>query len=1371
MNLFLKELVWPSMVRKFHGVSIATIFFFFCGLPLFAQVEPLRFDNFTLENGLSNNIIHCIFQDSRGWIWVGTSQGLNRFDGYKFTVFKNNPNNPKSLLGSLVRVIFEDKDSNLWIGTENGGLNKFDREKENFTRYFGNDSSSSLFGNSVNSIVQDNLGKLWVGTEKGLIQMEPASGKVLAYYNHDQNTNSLSNNTVRVLHWDKKGVLWIGTPDGLDCFDPVTKKFQHVLLPYNNRVNDDVIKIFEDTDGLFWIGTYNSGVFILNPENKQVKHFDLDPGNERSITVRAINRDAKGVYLIGTRGGLYLYSKEQKTFSKLLHDVRDPGTLCHSSILDIFKDKKGDLWIGTRGGLSYLTKEKQTFRNYSALPNDNKYLNDNEIYAFWIDPKGDIWIGTERGGVNILNRKTGTFRYLLHDGKNPNSLSKNCIKAFLDDKKGNLWIGTFMGGIDILNLKTGVMEHHFHLHNNPASLIDNRIWSLYQDRENNIWVGTFKGLEKYDAASKSFVDFSYISGNQSVYCLIEDNSNNLWIGGEEELVTYNLKTGKIARFKEHSRSFCLDSKGRMWVATLDKGLALYNKNIGTFTFYDENSGLANNQALCVLEDNSGMLWVSTGNGLSKFSPEKGVLRNFDKADGLQNNQFSYGASYKAPSGELLFGGIAGFNIFDPQNVKDNDFIPPVVFTDFRIFNKAVPIGNDKNSILTKSISETKEINLPYDKNVISVEFAALNFSKSNKNKYEYKLEGFDKNWSEAGVQRFVTYTNLNPGKYTLKVKASNNDNKWNNRAVDLSINVLPPFWKTWWFKSVMLLFIFSTLYTLIIFLTNRAKLKHELVFERLRARKLHELDMMKLRFFTNISHEIRTPLTLILGPLNKMLNSDMTRYETKNYINLMHRNALQLLRLINQLLDYRKLESGSLRLEFKRDDLVGYIKDKVHSFISLTSEKEISIKFSTSENELFVWFDQDKLEKILDNLLSNAIKFTGKGGSVWVSVALAKDAGELSDDQGQNKKIVEIVVKDNGMGIADSHMNKIFNRFFQAQDSANNTGTGIGLAFTKELVKLHGGQIFVESTPGMGSKFTVRLPFNVEYTPEKGVSVSDPTGSETEIEQETPSVTKAEDNGLSQNIILVIEDNPDVRYFIRDHFEPDFKVVEASDGKDGWQQAVKLVPDVIISDILMPGLNGKELCKKLKKDERTSHIPLILLTALSSKDNELDGLVAGADDYITKPFDISILKTKVENLLSLRKSLKEKYTGEMVLKPTNITITSPDERFLQKAITVVEKNIADPELDIDKFATEIGVSRMQLYRKLAALTDMTVKEFIRDIRLQRAAQMLVQKKLTVSEIAYAVGFRDLSHFRKCFRQQFGMTASEYIDDQNIASEA
>ena len=559
---------------------------------------------------------------------------------------------------------------------------------------------------------------------------------------------------------------------------------------------------------------------------------------------------------------------------------------------------------------------------------------------------------------------------------------------------------------------------------------------------------------------------------------------------------------------------------------------------------------------------------------------------------------------------------------------------------------------------------------------------------------------------------------------------------------------------------IILVVIGVLIYLLIQFFLYREKIKNELILERMKARKLHELDMLKLKFFTNISHEIRTPLTLILAPLEKLISQSLPPQDVQAHLDIMYRNTKHLDRLINQLLDFRKLESGNLKLELVQGDIVGFVAGIVQSFDAYAEERGIQLKFNTLKKKLIARFDADKIEKILNNLLSNAFKFTDKGGKIAVNLSLVFDTNEEElSNENPDREFIEITVRDNGQGISQTNASKVFNRFFQANEKEVQTGTGIGLSFVKELVKLHRGKIFVVSKPGKGSTFTFRIPYEKEIhetLPEQQIDVKSVEKKEVPAFENNP--TK---ESLNSRIMLVVEDNPDVRTLIRSHFMSKYQVFEANDGREGWKVALQVVPDVIVSDVLMPDVDGYEFCKKVKKDERTSHIPVLLLTALHSKDHEIKGLSSGADDYITKPFDLSILQTKIENMLSIRDSLKQKYSGEITLQPRNIVISSPEEKFLHKAVEVVENNIADAELDIERFAQEVGVSRMQLYRKLHALTDMTVKEFIRSIRLKRATQLLMQEKMTVSEIAYAVGFKDLSHFRKCFRQAYGMNATEY----------
>jgi ligand-binding sensor domain-containing protein/signal transduction histidine kinase/DNA-binding response OmpR family regulator len=1327
-----------------------------------SKTNFLSFDYFSQESGLPNNQIQCIFQDRKGWIWLGTSQGLSRFDGYRFEKFVNSPDDTTSLSGNLVRAIFEDRKGNLLIGTENGGLSIFDRAKERFIHPFRNTPEFSSRNVSVNAIAECANGEIYLGTDRDLLIIDTTGILKTIKPLTNQLNESFSGSFIRALQFDNKDNLWIGTTRGLFLYHPETGLIENVRIPLFNDQSREVVELYKDTDGLIWIGTYSNGLYITDPATGSIRQLKLDPFYERSETIRAISGGPLGDYWIGTRGGLYVYSKSKGVTGFFRHDDRDTKSLANNSVLSLLLDSRGETWIGTRSGLNILAKSKQAFHNFSAQPDDNHYLNSRIIYAFWIDDKKKIWIGTEDGGINIYDPESGTYEYLTARKGNDNFISQNCIKAFLDDGHGNLWIGTFWGGIDVLNLKTRSITHFRNSPDDPNSLSDNRVWALCMDKNNEIWVGTSSGIDRFRPESKNFVHYPQITGDEQVNWISTDSDNNLWMGTLDKLIIYDTENDIVKRYNEHTRFFHQDSKKRNWVATMDKGIALYSKESGVERYYNERDGLSNNQALCILEDDNNKLWISTSNGLSKFDPDKRQFRNFSSRDGLRNNEFTYGAAYKSSDGELLFGGISGFNVFNPKDILTDDLPVPLVFTELRIFNKPVPISDQKNAILQKSITETTHLVLKYSQNVFTLEFSALDFVNSANTLYSYYLRGFDKDWNEPSSSRTATYTNLNPGDYLLRIKRVIPGNPPPEQELNMSITILPPFWMTNWFRLVMILTIVFLSYSLIRFIINREKIKNELVFEKTKAKNLHELDMLKLRLFTNISHEIRTPLTLILGPLEKLRSQKVSAGEIQSHLDLVYRNTRQLDRLINQLLDFRKVETGNLKLELSNNDIVSLVSDIVHSFDEYARDKKISLGYNSTKKKLIALVDPDKIETIINNLISNALKYTPEGGTVSVQLSLVFSGDdENSFNSITEKKLIEITVKDSGKGISQNNLENIFTRFFRVDSRNESTGTGIGLSLVKELVKLHGGNIYVFSKPGIGSKFTVSLPF---------VSETQQGNTESITENNQPGMNgNSTDKGNTDlvekpdlRIMLIVEDNPDVRYFIKSHFESVYSVYEAKNGREGLELATKLIPDVIISDILMPDTDGYELCRRIRKDERTSHIPLLLLTALHSKEHEIEGLSCGADDYITKPFDISVLQTKIENMLSLRKALKEKYTREIILQPSSITISSPDERFLLKAMKIVENNISNSDLDIEQFASEIGVSRMQLYRKFEALTNMTVKEFIRSIRLKRATQLLLDKKMTVTEVAYAIGFKDLSSFRKSFHREYGMSASEYV---------
>jgi ligand-binding sensor domain-containing protein len=799
--LFAKKFLMDYCIRKEAQIMKTILFLLFVSVFSF-MISPqsfsqnktnfLSFDYFSQESGLPNNQIQCIYQDRKGWIWLGTSQGLSRFDGYRFEKFVNSSDDTASLSGNLVRVIFEDHMGNLLIGTENGGLSIFDRRKERFIHPYRNNPEFSSRDVSVNAIAESADGKKYLGTDRALMIIDTTGILKTLRPLINLLPENFSGSFIRALQFDNMGNLWIGTNRGLFLYYPERNLIEPVRIPYFNEQSREVIELFKDRDGLIWIGTYSNGLFITDPATRSISQLKLDPVYERSETIRAISGGQNGDYWIGTRGGLFVYSKSKGVTGIYKHDDRDPRSLANNSVLSLFHDSRGETWIGTRSGLNILAKSKQAFHNYSALPNDNHYLNSRIIYAFWIDEKKKIWIGTEDGGINIYDPETGTYEYMTSRKGDGNFISQNCIKAFLDDGRGNLWIGTFWGGIDILSLKTREITHFRNSPDKPNSLSDNRVWALCMDKNNDIWVGTSAGIDRYIPETKSFTHYPRVTGEEQVNWISTDSDNNLWMGTPNELIIYDPVNDIVRRYNEHTRYFHQDSKKRNWVATMDKGIALYSKEGGVERYYNEHDGLSNNQAFCILEDDNNKLWISTSNGLSKFDPDKGQFLNFSSRDGLRNNEFTYGAAYKSINGDLLFGGISGFNVFNPKDILTDDVPVPLVFTELRIFNKPVPISDTKNAILKQSISETTHLILKYDQNVFTLEFAALDFVNSANTQYSYFLSGFDKDWNEPSSLHTATYTNLNPGDYFLRIKKVTQGNPPPEQELNLLITILPP---------------------------------------------------------------------------------------------------------------------------------------------------------------------------------------------------------------------------------------------------------------------------------------------------------------------------------------------------------------------------------------------------------------------------------------------------------------------------------------------------------------------------------------------------------------------------------------------------
>lgn len=1349
--------------------------------------QELNFKRLTINEGLSQNTAFCILQDKTGFIWVGTEDGLNKYDGYDFTIYKHDNNNRSSLSNSQVNALCEDPQENLWVGTSKG-LNLFDRDSESF---------SVKSNDFVTILLYDSRGNLWIGTFEGLKRYDYATKRLITYMLTGNSTNG--GNKIQTIFEDQHKMLWISIGNDLRYFDPARKKF--LPLPEGIQSNTALRKsnvrvIKQDGYGNYWFGTESSGLYKFNPLNNTVTNYLHKTDNENSLpvnVVRSLFSYAKDQLWIGTRDGLSVLNPQTGNFTNYRYNPYDPKTLSHNSIRDIVKDRAGNMWIGTyAGGLNLFSSGSNNFSYIGEQAGKKPGLSHRVVSSILKADDAALWIGTEGGGLNYVDRKRGIYKsYVI------NSRQQNIVKSLAKDKNGNLWIGNY-DGLSYLNISTGQLTS-YEITENDAKPENKQVYALAPD-DDGVWLGTdgrglkFRGNNgKLTTYVNNPKNKQSVSGN-IIITLLKDPNGNLWIGTETGLSYFDKQKNTFKQFLNqpenpyslsHNTVLALfsDHQQRLWIGTEGGGLNLFDKASGKFYNINNKYGLANSVIHGIREDKAGDIWVSTNKGLSKIilknlklpiKPEMVQIMNYTVADGLQSNQFASGAAGTGDDGELLFGGINGVTTFFPDKIIRNDFKPKVVITDFLIKNNPVTINGD-HSPLKKAIGETDKITLTHDQAFITFKFAALNFVNPEKNQYAYKLDGFyDDDWHFVGNQRTATYTNLDAGQYTFMIKAANNDGVWNNEVKILKITVLPPWWETWWAYLIYASIIGMLLYAFYYYSVKTGKLKNDLAFEHQSHEKDQELAQRKLSFFTNISHEIKTPLTLILAPIDKLLGLNEGNNKIQNQLMLMQRNGERLLRLINQLLDFRKFESGSMQLQSAEGNLVRFMKEILIAFESYASHRQIRLKLVTEQQSIRVWFDRDKLEKVMYNLLSNSLKFTAEGGEVVVRL-------KTSTTENENGRLL-IEVEDNGIGISPRHIDQIFEQFNHFDDSnANINGTGIGLAFSKGLIELHHGTITVQSTVAspqqQGSTlFTISLPLGKAHLAEEEMiaNYKDSENIDGYKDTEISTIAKQTIEKRKQHvltvtskerlILLIVEDNFDVRQFITSHFEAEFEVHQAENGVKGLKLATEIIPDIIISDVMMPEMDGISLCSKIKSDTRTSHIPVILLTARTPLVYKIEGYETGADDYITKPFNLNMLEARVWNLLDSRLKLRERYRKEISLQPKNVAITSPDEKFLEKAMAYIEQNISEPSLSVEELGREVGMSRVTLYRKIKALTDQTAIEFIRGVRLKRAAQLLEQNKLNINEVAYMVGFQDIDYFRRCFKEQFGFTPKEYASN-------
>jgi len=1193
------------------------LFLFIINLTISPNLYALKFEHLSVADGLSQSVVLCILQDSKGFMWFGTEDGLNKYDAYKFTVYKHEPDNPNSLTNNYVWSIFEDHTGILWIATGHG-LDKFDPAHETFVHYRHDENDpNSLSHNDVRAVYEDHTGTLWVGTLGGGLNQFVRKTEKFVHYQHDENNpHSLSHNEIYwsgSLYEDSSGTLWIGTyGGGLNKFDRETKSFvryQHDANDPNSLSNNTIFAIYEDSTGSLWIGTDDG----LNQFDRETFVHYLD-----DHIVNAIYE--KGVLWIGTDSkGLYQFNSEKKTFVHYQHDNNDPHSLSNDYINIIYQDNTHVLWIGTWGGGLNKVSETQKFRLYQH--HEPHSLSNNAVWAIYEDSHGILWIGTEGGGLNKFDRKTEKFVHYQHEENNPNSLISDDVYGITEDQTGALWIGTWEG-LSKFDPQTEKFMHYQHDENNPNSLSHNNINSLYKDKTDILWIGTWgSGLDKFDPKTDNFTNYRHDEinpnslSNDQVNDIYEDSAGVLWIGTLNGLDKFDRETFVHYQHDEknpnslsgnHIYAIYEDSRGILWIGTAGSGLNKFDRATGTFThYYAKDGGIPNDTINKILEDDQGNLWLSTNKGLSKFDPQTNTFRNYYVEDGLQSNEFFIGSACKTRRGELLFGGGNGFNLFHPEQLKDNPHIPPLVITDFQIFNQ--PVKGEQH------ISFTKALTLSYQDSVFSFEFAALNYTIPQKNQYAYKMEGFDNDWIYVDSRRrFATYTNLDAGDYVFKVKGSNNDGVWNEAGTSLKITITPPWWETTWFRAAMFLLIAGLIAggfrwrvsaveaqkrELEIQVAQRTKELSEKADELEIAKQKAELaNQTKSAFLANMSHELRSPLNAILGFAQIMNRSQTLPQAHRENIGIINRSGEHLLMLINQVLDLSKIEAGRITLNKQNFDFYRLLDDVEDMFQLRADDKHLQLLVERSPDiPQYVQTDEVKLRQVLINLLNNAIKFTQEGG---VSLRVSSEAGALRFE-----------IEDTGPGIAPDELENIFEAFVQtAAGKQAEEGTGLGLPISRKFVQLMGGDMTISSGVGKGTTFKFEIAIRV-------VKSSDIQS------QQTSRQVIALAPGQSRYRILIVDDKPSNRQLLLKLLGPlGFEVRDCCNGVEAIEIWEYWQPHLIWMDMRMPVMDGYEATQRIKATLKGQATTILALTASAFEEERAAVLSAGCDDFMRKPF-------------------------------------------------------------------------------------------------------------------------------------------------------
>lgn len=1365
---FLKNKYFIKIQNIFFSLLLFVLLtntFFVCS---YGQSQ-LIFKDIDQSNGLSNDRVSSIVKEKNGFVWIGTENGLNRYDGNKIKTY----NKQNSALSSNdISDLLIDHKGKIWIATFGGGLNLYNPSNDKFVTYKNNSNDTkSIPSNELNTLFEDSKGTIWISTKNGISFFNTKEQTFKTYKFDSKDDFSISHNDVRSIYEDSDQNFWIGTfGGGLNKFNPKTGKF--IRIKSSSPISPDYIhSICGINKNEILIGTSGKGLLTFDIKNLsfQKKSYGID----KTINiVRRILRDRNGGIWIGTDGvGLFRIKNINSSNPKVQNfsnDSQSEYSISSNAIYALMEDENSNIWLGTAwNGVDVLNLNI----DYTFLPSANKGESPVSVLSVYKN-KDALFMGLDGKGLTVLQEKTTVTKH--YNSTNKNSIGDDYIQYICEAQNGTLWIGTFVNGLVNFNYKTGSFTQFKQNIRDSKSLSFNDVRYIVEDEKNNFWIATWGGgLNYFDVNTKEFKNFKEKKGdkNNSIssdnVISLQKDGHVIWLatfGGGVNLL--NTKTNQFRVYKsidgnqnsissDYVYSILKDTKGNIWMGTAGEGINLLDSKTQKINRFNNYANVRYQTVMAIVEDNKGLIWFSTKQGIFNYDYVTKAFKSFSNLKG----DYHINSGFKDEKGSLYFGSSKGVIKFNPEIIKVKNVTPEVKFTSFKLFNKEVPIGEDQ--ILKNDISFSKNITLKHDQDVITFEFSAMLFPSSAGCEYQIKMENFDKNWRSIGKEGSATYTNLSPGEYVFKVRSRELGSEWANQYSSLNIQILKPFWTEWWAFLIYAFLGILMLYVFIKYIISWEKMKSDLRFEKFTHEKDVELYNLKQDFFTNISHEIRTPVTLILSSINKLLkNNELSENQQQNPFGTIKKNGEYLLNLVNELLDFRKLEHQQIKLKVVQGDWVLFSKEIYLSFKEFAYQKDIKFEFECSSPTIALWFDKNQMEKVLYNLFSNALKFTKAGGAIKLTIT-------------ETDTEVQLELVDEGIGISKKHLSKIFNRFYQANDvdSVNGAGFGLGLTISNEIIKLHQGELTVKSKKGAGSTFTIKLKKGNSFYTESEIDLSETNDSLVENyfttkEDKGEIFDKSTENPeIKEQTILIVEDNVDICNYIVELFSDEFTILQASNGKEGLELALEKMPDLIVSDVMMPIMDGIELTHKLKTNISTSHIPVILLTARASFMNKMEGFETGADDYITKPFNESLLRARIKNLLKNRSLLHEKFHSKDTNDVSEFVKNKKDQEFLENLGQFIEKNIDSDNLSANLVAKELGMSHSVLYKKLKTITGLSLVEYMRDYRLKKAKQLLKTNQFSISEVCYQVGYSDRKYFSKLFKERFGNPPTFYMKEK------